>query len=142
VTITALNRGSNPNGYLTAASTRADNPHGFLITNSVVTSTAPAGTFFLGRPWHPGGDPAAIAQVLIRDTTLPAAVKSAPWTDMSGFPWRDARLREFHNSGPGAGTGPDRPQLTAAEAAKYTVDAYLGDWARPPVDVPPSSPRS
>jgi pectate lyase len=128
VTLTALNRGSDPNGYLIAASTRSDNPHGFLIINSTVTSSAPARTFFLGRPWHPGGDPAAVAQVLIRDTSLPAAIKSAPWTDMSGFSWRDARLREYHNSGPGAGTGPDRPQLTAAEAARYTVDAYLGDW--------------
>ncbi|MET0133205.1 MAG: pectinesterase family protein [Kibdelosporangium sp.] len=128
VTITALDRGSDPNGYITAASTRADNPYGFLIINSTVTSSAPAGTFFLGRPWHPGGDPAAIAQVLIRDTRLPAAVKSAPWTDMSGFSWRDARLREYRNTGPGAGSGPDRPQMSSGEAAQHTVAAYLGDW--------------
>jgi pectin methylesterase-like acyl-CoA thioesterase len=128
VTIVALDRGGNPNGYLTAASTRADNPHGFLITGSRVVSTAAPGTYFLGRPWHPGGDPAAVAQVVIRDTVLPAAVKSAPWTDFSGFSWRDARLFEYRNGGPGAGSGPDRPQLTRADAAKYTVAAYLGDW--------------
>ncbi|HET9139940.1 pectinesterase family protein [Actinophytocola sp.] len=128
VTITALDRGGDPNGYLTAASTRADNPHGFLITRSRVTSPAAAQTYFLGRPWHPGGDPAAVAQVVIRDTVLPAAVKSAPWTDFSGFSWRDARLFEYRNTGPGAGIGPDRPQLTDAEAARHTVAAYLGDW--------------
>jgi pectin methylesterase-like acyl-CoA thioesterase len=102
--------------------------YGFLIINSKVTSTAPPGTFFLGRPWHPGGDPAAVAQVVIRNTSLPAAVKPAPWSDMSGFSWRDARLREYHNTGPGAGNGPDRPQLTDGEADQYTVKKYLGDW--------------
>ncbi|MFL6142170.1 MAG: hypothetical protein ACJ72N_09950 [Labedaea sp.] len=70
----------------------------------------------------------AIAQVVIRETTLPAAIKSAPWTDMSGFSWRDARFFEFHNTGPGAETGADRPQLTATQAAQFTVANYLGDW--------------
>ncbi|MFD9738710.1 pectinesterase family protein [Umezawaea sp. NPDC059074] len=124
-TITALDRGGDPNGYLTAASTRRDNPFGFLIVNSTVLSTAKARTYYLGRPWHPSGDPDAIAQVVVRDTVLPAAVKAAPWTDMSGFSWRDARFAEFHNSGPGAGTGTDRPQLSTTDAAKYTVRAYL-----------------
>jgi pectin methylesterase-like acyl-CoA thioesterase len=128
VTITALDRGGDPNGYLTAASTRTENPHGFLIVHSTVTSPAAASTYFLGRPWHPSGDPNAIAQVVIRDTWLPAAIKTAPWTDFSGFSWRDARLFEFHNSGPGATAGPDRPQLSPADATQFTVRTYLGDW--------------
>jgi pectin methylesterase-like acyl-CoA thioesterase len=128
VTITALDRGGNPNGYLTAASTRADNPHGFLIIHSTITSPAAPASYFLGRPWHPGGDPNAIAQVVIRETQLPAAVKPAPWTDFSGFSWRDARLFEYRNTGPGAGTGPDRPQLPTADAPRFTIPAYLGDW--------------
>lgn len=128
VTITALNRDRDPNGYITAASTRRDNPHGFLIMNSTIVSDAPAGTFYLGRPWHPGGDPDAIASVVIRDTKLPAAVKTAPWTDMSGFSWRDARFAEFRNSGAGATAGVDRPLLTAEQAAQHTLRAYLGDW--------------
>jgi pectate lyase len=128
VKIKALDRGLSTNGFITAASTRKDNPHGFLIVNSTITSDAPAGTFYLGRPWHPGGDPDAIAQVVIRDTTLPAAIKGTPWTDMSGFSWRDARFFEFRNRGPGAGTGVDRPQLHADQAARFTVANYLGDW--------------
>ncbi|HUQ55245.1 pectinesterase family protein [Lentzea sp.] len=127
-TITALNRGQNPNGYVTAASTRADNPHGFLIVDSRIRSDAPAGTYFLGRPWHPGGDPDAVARVVIRNTELPAAVKSQPWTDMSGFPWRGARFAEYRNTGPGAGTNADRPQLTDDQAKLHTRDAYLGGW--------------
>ncbi|MEU1041237.1 pectinesterase family protein [Streptomyces sp. NPDC005551] len=131
--IRALSRGSaTNNGYITAASTWQGNPYGFLITRSRIVSDAPAGSFHLGRPWHPGGEPAAVAQVLIRDTELPAAVKSSPWTDMSGFSWKDARFAEYRTYGPGATVTADRPQLSDAEAATRTVTAYLaGDdgWA-------------
>ncbi|MGV9364856.1 pectinesterase family protein [Amycolatopsis sp. NPDC003731] len=134
VTITALDRGSSSNnGFLTAASTRRSNPYGFLITGSKVLSPAADASFYLGRPWHPGGDVDAIAQVLIRETSLPAAIKQAPWTDMSGFSWKDARFTEYRNTGPGAGTGTDRPQLPAAQAGNYTPQKYLagGDGWNP-----------
>ncbi|TLS42566.1 pectate lyase [Streptomyces montanus] len=131
--IKALSRGSTTNnGYITAASTWKDNPYGFLITKSKVVSDAPAGTFHLGRPWHPGGEPNAIAQVLFRDTELPAAIKSSPWTDMSGFSWKDARFTEYRTYGPGATVTADRPQLPAADAATHTVADYLAGqdgWA-------------
>ncbi|MEU0190491.1 pectinesterase family protein [Streptomyces afghaniensis] len=131
--IRALSRGSDTNnGYITAASTWKGNPYGFLITRSKIVSDAPAGSFHLGRPWHPGGEPDAIAQVLIRDTALPAAIKSSPWTDMSGFSWKDARFAEYRNHGPGATVTGDRPQLSDQEARSHTVAAYLrgtDDWA-------------
>ncbi|MDG9714629.1 pectinesterase family protein [Streptomyces sp. DH10] len=131
--IRALSRGSDTNnGYITAASTWKGNPYGFLITRSKIVSDAPAGTFHLGRPWHPGGEPDAIAQVLIRDTELPAAIKSSPWTDMGGFSWKDARFTEYRNFGPGATVTADRPQLSDQEARPHTVAAYLrgtDDWA-------------
>ncbi|GHD25691.1 hypothetical protein GCM10010313_63750 [Streptomyces violarus] len=131
--IRALSRGSDTNnGYITAASTWKGNPYGFLITKSKIVSDAPTGTFHLGRPWHPGGEPDAIAQVLIRDTQLPAAVKSSPWTDMSGFSWKDARFTEYRNHGAGAGGTADRPQMSDAAARTHTVAHYLkgtDDWA-------------
>ncbi|MDN0195027.1 pectinesterase family protein [Streptomyces sp. S.PNR 29] len=131
--IRALSRGSaTNNGYITAASTWTGNPYGFLITRSKVVSDAPADSFHLGRPWHPGGEPAAVAQVLIRDTELPAAIKSSPWTDMSGFSWKDARLTEYRNYGPGATVTADRPQMSDEDARAHTVAAYLkgtDDWA-------------
>ncbi|MEV6641801.1 pectinesterase family protein [Amycolatopsis sp. NPDC051371] len=131
--ITALDRGSNPNGYLTAASTRRSTAYGFLVVGSKVVSPAANASFYLGRPWHPGGDVDAIAQVVIRETALPAAIKATPWTDMSGFSWKDARFFEYRNTGPGAGTGADRPQLTAAQAATFTPQRYLagGDGWNP-----------
>ncbi|MFF5186145.1 pectinesterase family protein [Streptomyces sp. NPDC000345] len=124
--IRLLSRGSaTNNGYLTAASTWRGNPYGFLITRSKVVSDAPGQSFHLGRPWHPGGEPEAVAQVLIRDTELPAAVKPSPWTDMSGFSWRDARFAEYRNHGPGAVPSADRPQLSDEDASTYTVAHYL-----------------
>ena len=113
------------NGYVTAASTSDDNPHGFLFVHSRFTSDAAEKSVYLGRPWHPGGDVRALAQVLIRDSWLGAHIKDAPWTDMSGFSWREARFAEFRNRGPGAGVNPDRAQLSATEAADYTRETYL-----------------
>ncbi|MDF3146222.1 MULTISPECIES: pectinesterase family protein [unclassified Streptomyces] len=124
--IRALSRGSDTNnGYITAASTWTGNPYGFLITDSQIVSDAPPGSFHLGRPWHPGGEPNAVAQVLIRDTWLPAAIKSSPWTDMSGFSWKDARFAEYRNFGPGSEVTADRPQMSAADASRHTIAHYL-----------------
>ncbi|NUO59997.1 MAG: hypothetical protein HOV78_25310 [Hamadaea sp.] len=134
VRIHGLDRGLNPAGYFTAASTQLFNPHGFLIIHSTLTSDAPAQSYYLGRPWHPSNDPFAQAQVVIRDSSLPAAIKSAPWTDMSGFSWRDARFGEYANTGPGAlppgSPDADRPQL--ADPTAYTIPAYLADWTPSP----------
>jgi len=125
--IHSLDRGSTTNnGYITAASTDINNPHGFLFTLCAFTGAAPAGTVFLGRPWHPSNDPNAIAQVVIRDSWLDAhIVAAAPWTDFGTFSWRDARYGEYHTIGPGVTASPDRPQLTADQAATFQPVDYL-----------------
>ncbi|WP_232547184.1 pectinesterase family protein [Propioniciclava soli] len=143
-TLHASDRGSTSNnGYVTAASTDVSLPYGFLITDSTITSDAPAGTFHLGRPWQPSGDAQAIAQVVVRNTVLPDAIAPAPWTDMtSTFSWRNARFAEYGNTGPGAVVNADRPQLTTVEAADHTKFTYLAGpdgWnptgEQPPADV-------
>ncbi len=51
---------------------------------------------------------------------------------MSGFSFSPGRNYEYDNSGPGSGVNSSRPQLTSAQAASYTAQAYLagGDgWA-------------
>ena len=102
--VRSLTRGSTTNnGYVTAPSTMIDNPYGFLFTRVRFTSDAPAGTVFLGRPWHPSNDPNAIGQVLVRDSWIGAHVGAVAWSDFSGgWSWRDARFAEHHNRGPGA----------------------------------------
>lgn len=74
---------------------------------------------------HCGESAAHAAPQVPRDTDPFAAVKASPWTDMSRFSWRDARFAEYRTYGPGAQVTADRPQLSAGEAASFTVADYL-----------------
>ncbi|GGQ19687.1 pectinesterase family protein [Streptomyces roseolilacinus] len=115
-------------GYIAAPSTPA-NRRGFLINRSTVNGDVSARSFHLGRPWYAGGDATLHPQVTVRDTTLSDAIKTAPWTDMSGFSWKGARFAEYLNTGPGAGpAGTDRPHLTPAQAADQEVADWLAGW--------------
>ncbi|MFD5480681.1 pectinesterase family protein [Streptomyces hawaiiensis] len=115
-------------GYITAPSTAA-NRKGILIANSTVNGDVSAGSFHLGRPWHAGGDASLDPQTTVRNTSLSNAIKSAPWTDMSGFSWKDDRFAEYKNSGAGAGAaGTDRPHLSDAQAANQEVADWLAGW--------------
>ncbi|MFF4354662.1 pectinesterase family protein [Streptomyces sp. NPDC001530] len=115
-------------GYITAPSTPADRK-GILINRSAVTGDVDAKSFFLGRNWHPSGSTTVDPQATVRNSTLSAAIKSTPWSDMGGFSWKDDRFAEYKNTGAGAGAASsDRPQLTDAQAAGQTVSAWLGDW--------------
>ncbi|MFJ3725742.1 pectinesterase family protein [Streptomyces sp. NPDC090045] len=88
VNVTLRDRGAAAGGhigYLAAPNTDAAKPYGILITDSTISSPARPGTYYLGRPWHPG--PSAVGQLVIRNTSLPAALKTeGPWTDMGASP--------------------------------------------------------
>ncbi|MEW1688330.1 pectinesterase family protein [Streptomyces sp. NPDC091265] len=115
-------------GYVTAPSTTAGRK-GFLINDCTVEGGVSGASFYLGRPWHAGGDASLDPMATFRNTTLSAAVKAAPWTDMSGFSWKDDRFAEYRNSGPGSGPASgDRPQLTDAQAAGQETADWLGGW--------------
>ncbi|MBO1510660.1 pectate lyase [Metabacillus bambusae] len=125
--IVSVDRGSTTNnGYITAASTNINEPYGYLFLNSRLKSEAADGTVYLGRPWHPGGDPSAIASVVFKNSELGAHIHEEGWTDMSGFSAKDARFYEYQNEGPGA--NPSRPQLTDEEAKLYTIENVLKGW--------------
>ncbi|MFJ4981615.1 pectinesterase family protein [Streptomyces coeruleorubidus] len=115
-------------GYVTAPSTAA-NRKGILIANSTVNGDVSAGSFYLGRPWHAGGDASLDPQTTVRNTDLSAAIRSTPWTDMSGFSWKDDRFAEYKNRGAGAGAAStNRPHLTDAQAANQEVADWLAGW--------------
>ncbi|WP_128432307.1 pectinesterase family protein [Streptomyces cyaneus] len=115
-------------GYVTAPSTPA-NRKGILITNSTINGDVSDRSFFLGRNWHAGGDASLDPQTTVRNSTLSAAVKTTPWSDMGGFSWKDDRFAEYKNSGAGSGSASsDRPQLTDAQATGQEVADWLGDW--------------
>ncbi|MFJ9010846.1 pectinesterase family protein [Streptomyces canus] len=115
-------------GYVTAPSTAAGRK-GILIANSTVNGDVSSASFYLGRPWHAGGDASLDPQTTVRNTSLSAAIKSTPWTDMSGFSWKDDRFAEYKNTGAGSGAASsNRPQLTDAQATGQEVADWLGDW--------------
>jgi pectin methylesterase-like acyl-CoA thioesterase len=137
--IHSLDRGSDTdNGYVTAPSTPPEQEFGFLFTESCFTSGAPARSVYLGRPWVPSSDPDARPQALIRDSWMGRHFKEQGWIAMSsGHDWRAFQLREFANNGPGALDTPGRPQMSEAEAAGHTAEAYLaGDDGWNPVREP------
>ncbi|WP_432969097.1 pectinesterase family protein [Dactylosporangium sp. CA-233914] len=106
-------------GPITAASTPNTKTYGFLFHQSTITGAA-SNVTQLGRPWRPD------AQVLYRESNLSNTVKTTqPWTDMSGNSWKNARFLEYGNTGAGAGTNSNRPQLSDAQAANYTPQKYL-----------------
>ncbi|MEU6072800.1 pectinesterase family protein [Micromonospora sp. NPDC047074] len=114
-------------GPITAASTAPEKKYGFLFYKSTITGAANNVTS-LGRPWRPD------AQVVYRESTLNATVKtSQPWSDMSGNSWKNARFLEYRNTGSGAGTNSNRPQLSDSQAPEYTPQKYLagGDGWNP-----------
>lgn len=119
-------------GHVTAPSTPADRK-GFLITNSTITGDVSARSFHLGRNWHAGGDASLDPQTTVRDTTLSGAIRTTPWSDMGGFPWKEDRFAEYRNTGAGAGTASeDRPHLTDAQATDQDPGDWLGTWTPTP----------
>lgn len=75
------------------------------------------------------GDASLDPQTTVRNTSLSAAIKSTPWTDMSGFSWKDDRFAEYKNTGAGSGAASaNRPQLTDAQATGQEIADWLGDW--------------
>ncbi|WP_326822634.1 pectinesterase family protein [Streptosporangium sp. NBC_01756] len=107
-------------GPITAASTDAAKTYGFLFYKSRISGASATGSTSLGRPWYPN------AQVLYRESTLGSLINTAqPWTDMSANSWKNARFFEYKNTGAGAGTNSNRPQLADAQAPNYTPQKYL-----------------
>ncbi|GIF22860.1 pectin methylesterase-like acyl-CoA thioesterase [Actinoplanes tereljensis] len=106
-------------GPITAANTDPSLTYGILFYKSTITGAANNVTG-LGRPWGPA------AQVVFRECSLSATIKtSQPWTDMSENTWQNARFFEYRNTGSGAGSNGNRPQLSDSAAATYTPQKYL-----------------
>jgi pectinesterase len=110
-------------GYLTAASTPADAPYGFVFSHCRITGE-PGVKTWLGRPWR------IAASTIYLNCELSDVVPSEGWND-----WKKpeahtaARYAEYNSTGAGANPG-GRPdwtrQLTEDEARKITVEKVLG----------------
>ncbi|MBP6865524.1 MAG: family 43 glycosylhydrolase [Candidatus Didemnitutus sp.] len=110
-------------GYITAASTPAEQPHGFVFADCRITGEEGARTY-LGRPWRDYA-----ATVFLR-TTMTGAVRPEGWHNWKKLhAEHTARYAEHGSRGAGANDAARVPwarRLTESEAAVLTPAAVLG----------------
>ncbi len=139
--IVSRDRGSaTNNGYVTAPSTKADRPFGFLFVNSRLKKESPkmsASSVTLGRPWHPFADATVRSAVAFVNCWMDDHIGTKGWDRMSSVDstgtrtWyepADARFVEFGTKGPGAVNSPSRRVLSVDDAKAYTPSAVLDGW--------------
>ncbi len=139
--IQVLNRpGKDPIAYVTAPSTHVSQPFGMLFVDCRIErgdDSVPPGSVRLGRPWHPGGDPAVNGSAVFRNCFMDDSVSEDGYAPISSTvngvrQWFDlepeSRFFEHGSHGPGAYRGARRPQLDDRAAMYYTRSNVLGDW--------------
>ncbi len=110
-------------GYLTAASTPAEQRFGFVFLNSIVSGEAGARTY-LGRPWR------AFSHVAFINTTMGEVVRPAGWNNWDR-PEREKTVRYLEAGTSGAGGSVAARAAwarvpTPAELADLTTEVVLG----------------
>jgi pectinesterase len=139
--IVSRDRGSKTNnGYVTAPSTKADQPYGFLFVKSRLKKEKPmmpANSVTLGRPWHPFADASVNSAVAFIDCWMDDHIGTKGWDRMSSVDstgtrtWYEpatARFYEFGTTGPGAVPSESRKVLSAADASRYSASNVLNGW--------------
>lgn len=111
-------------GYITAASTPADQPFGFVFSHCKITGDNPGVKTFLGRPWR------IYASTIYLNCEMSDVVRPEGWSDWKKpEAHRTARYAEFNSTGAGASPA-NRPdwtkQLKKSEAEKITMEKVLG----------------
>ena len=120
---------SKRNSYITAASTPADAPIGYVFRNCKLTAAPGINKVYLGRPWRP------YASTVFMNCEFGDHIRSEGWhnwgkTDNE----KTARYAEFGNTGPGASTTKRvawAKQLTPEEAGAFSVENIFqntGNW--------------
>ena len=112
---------------LTAPSTEQTVPYGLVFLGGKVTavSSVAKGSVALGRNWRPYG-----AAAYIR-TELGQHISAVGWVKMSENTLDTARFSEYLSTGAGANSSAratQSKQLTAAQAATYTISNIFGTW--------------
>lgn len=128
-------------GYITAASTPADQPFGLVFSSCRIAGETPAARTYLGRPWRPYGSAIFIA------TQMTGVVRPAGWHNWDK-PERErtARFSEFGSTGAGANAAARAPWATTGAApppGDFTAARVLaGDdrWDPGSRDLPAESP--
>lgn len=120
-------------GYITAASTPAEQKYGYVFKDCKLISDCPPGSVYLGRPWR------EYAKTVFIRCELGAHIHPAGWNDWNK-PHELFYYGEYASYGPGAAPGSRADfsrQLTEAEAALLTPETVLAgpDGWKPPVKI-------
>jgi pectin methylesterase-like acyl-CoA thioesterase len=112
---------------VTAPRTPQNTSFGFVFLGGQLTadSSIKAGAVHLGRPWGPY---AAAAYIQV---SLGSHIAPAGWTIMSNNDLSKTRFSEYQSTGAGANStkrAPESHQLTADQAAGYTVAKVFPSW--------------
>jgi len=111
------------NGFITAASTPAEQKFGFVFSNCTITGDSPEVKTYLGRPWR------SFAAVIFLNTKMEDVVRPEGWHN-----WdkpeseKTARYAEFKSTGPGANRNRRvawSKQLSEIEAKDITLEKVL-----------------
>ena len=115
-------------GWITAANTPQEQPYGLIFSNCLITGE-PGVQEMLGRPWRP------YAHTVWLNTRMSDVVAPLGWNNWGNAEnEKTARYAEYNST-----TLDGKPldvskrvswakQLSADEAAQYTIDNVLGDW--------------
>ena len=111
-------------GYVTAPSTPASQPFGFVFNRCTIRGASPEVKTYLGRPWRAFGSTAFL------NTEMSEVIRPAAWNNW-GDPSREktTRFAEFGSLGPGADPSARAPwakKLSEAETKAITVESVLG----------------
>jgi pectinesterase len=113
-------------GYYTAASTPEGHKFGYVFRNCKITGDAPAGSYYLGRPWRPS------AKTVFINCDIGNTVKAEGWDNWGKAEnEKTAYYGEYNNHGEGASTNGRvswSHQLSKREAKDYTITNILAGW--------------
>ena len=120
------------NGYITAASTPADHPFGYVFSHCQITGENPDVKTYLGRPWR------AYASVTFLNTEMSALFVPSAGTIGGTGTRNDGALRRIRQHRPrrkSAGACKMGASTTERQAAAITVEKVLGgsDALEPPI---------
>lgn len=117
---------SKKNSHVTAASTPADVPYGFVFFNCRLTADTNVNKVSLGRPWRPA------SSVTYINCSMDAHIIPEGWNN-----WKNpaneatARYAEYRSTGAGASPATRVPwskQLNEEEVKQYSFKNILGNW--------------
>lgn len=117
---------SKKNSHVTAASTPAEHPYGFVFYDCMLTGDTSVHSASLGRPWRP------YASVTYLHCYIDRHIRPEGWSTWNNTDsYKMSRYAEYQSYGPGASPATRLAwthQLTDEQAGRITIKNIFGSW--------------